>query len=227
MKGLPEFPPTRRGAGDVLSHLTSSVDLKQPNGSSLHVTMLPNPSHLEAVNPVAAGKVRARHMSQKIGDYSWDSHMKGVNDSSGLIGDNILCVQVHGDAAIAGQGINQEILAMSKLPHYAVGGSLHLVVDNQVGFTTPSERGKSSRYSSDIAYMVGAPVVHVNGDDPENVVNFHVHTQGLKLTSNLSRPAGPARRPGARRGRAAATRSRGTRAGGRRRGARPLRRCRR
>ena len=170
MKGLPEFPPTQRGAGDVLSHLTSSVDLKQPNGSSLHVTMLPNPSHLEAVNPVAAGKVRARHMSQKIGDYSWDSHIKGVNDSSGLIGDNILCVQVHGDAAIAGQGINQEILAMSKLPHYAVGGSLHLVVDNQVGFTTPSERGKSSRYSSDIAYMVGAPVVHVNGDDPENVV---------------------------------------------------------
>ena len=171
MKGLPEFPPDQRGAGDVLSHLTSSIDLIQSNGTSLHVTMLPNPSHLEAVNPVAVGKVRARHMSQKIGDYSWNQNSNPhVDDASGLVGDSILCVQVHGDAAVAGQGINQEILAMSQLPHYSVGGSLHLVVDNQVGFTTPSERGKSSRYSSDIAYIVGAPVIHVNGDDPESVV---------------------------------------------------------
>ena len=171
MKGLPEFPPDQRGAGDVLSHFTSSIDLKQPNGDILHVTMLPNPSHLEAVNPVTAGKVRGRHMSQNNGDYAWNPNsIPHVDDRSGLVGDKILCVQVHGDAAIAGQGINQETLALSKLPHYSVGGSLHLVVDNQVGFTTPSERGKSSRYSSDIAYMVGAPVIHVNGDQPENVI---------------------------------------------------------
>ena len=168
MKGLPEFPPDQQGAGDVLSHLTSSVDLNQRNGN-LHVTMLPNPSHLEAVNPVAAGKVRGRHMSQGLGDYGWCSKSSS-SDLQSLVGDDILCVQVHGDAAIAGQGINQETLAMSSLPHYSVGGSLHLVVDNQVGFTTPSERGKSSRYSSDIAYIVGAPVIHVNGDTPENVV---------------------------------------------------------
>ena len=130
----------------------SSIDL---NGA--HITMLPNPSHLEAVNPVAMGKARARHMSKNTGDYG----------DSGTTGEKVLCVLVHGDAALSGQGINQESLMLSYLPHFNVGGTLHLVVNNQVGFTTPAERGKSSRYSSDLAKLINAPVFHVNGDDPE------------------------------------------------------------
>jgi len=154
MKGMPEFPSQQKGAGDVLSHLTSSVDV---NGC--HVTMLPNPSHLEAVNPVAMGKARARHMSANTGDYCVKADQ--------VTGEDVLCVLVHGDAAFAGQGINQEALVISYLPHYHVGGSLHLIVNNQVGFTTPYERGKSSRYSSDLAKLGNCPVFHVNGEDPE------------------------------------------------------------
>jgi len=164
MKGLPEFPPDQSGAGDVLSHLTSSVDLPCLDGSSqVHVSMLPNPSHLEAVNPVTAGKVRGAHMTRGLGDYS-------PSGDGGLVGEDMLCLLVHGDAAVAGQGINQEIITMSNLPHYTVGGTVHFTIDNQVGFTTPSERGRSSRYSSDLARIVGAPVIHVNGDNPEEVV---------------------------------------------------------
>jgi len=165
MKGLPEFPPDQSGAGDVLSHLTSSVDLDCLDGSSkVHVSMLPNPSHLEAVNPVAVGKVRGAHMTRELGDYSRSE------SNNSVVGENMLCLLIHGDAAIAGQGINQEIITMSNLPHYTVGGSVHFTIDNQVGFTTPSERGRSSRYASDLARIVGAPVIHVNGDCPEEVV---------------------------------------------------------
>lgn len=121
--------------------------------------MLPNPSHLEAVNPVAMGKARARHMSANSGDYSLQEDK--------VVGQDVLCVLVHGDAAFAGQGINQESLMMSYLPHYHVGGALHLIVNNQVGFTTPYERGKSSRYSADLAKLANAPIFHVNGEDPE------------------------------------------------------------
>ena len=100
----------------------SSVDI---NG--FHITMLPNPSHLEAVNPVAMGKTRARHMSKNGGDYDW------INSNSSAITENdSLCVLVHGDAAFSGQGINQESLMLSYLPHYNVGGTIHLVVNNQV-----------------------------------------------------------------------------------------------
>lgn len=80
------------------------------------------------------------------------------------------CFQIHGDAALPGQGINQETLALSRLPHFEVGGSVHLVVNNQVGFTTPSERASSSRYGTDLAKAVGAPVLHVSGLQPEMVV---------------------------------------------------------
>ena len=124
--------------------------------------MLPNPSHLEAVNPVAMGKARARHLGSNTGDYCLDQDQ--------VTGQDVLCVLVHGDAAFAGQGINQEALTMSYLPHYNVGGCLHLVVNNQVGFTTPYERGKSSRYSSDLAKFINCPIIHVNGEDPEAVL---------------------------------------------------------
>ena len=143
--------PEKKLISFSLHFSASSIDL---NGA--HITMLPNPSHLEAVNPVAMGKARARHMSKNTGDYG---------DST--TGEKVLCVLVHGDAALSGQGINQESLMLSYLPHFNVGGTLHLVVNNQVGFTTPAERGKSSRYSSDLAKLINAPVFHVNGDDPE------------------------------------------------------------
>ena len=154
MRGMSEFPPEQQGAGDVISHLSASLDI-----GSVHVTMLPNPSHLEAVNPVAVGKARCKHLVKGKGEYG-----------EGMMGDDVLCVQVHGDAALAGQGINQETLQMANVPHFSVGGSLHLVVNNQVGFTTPGDRGRSSRHCTDLAKQIGAPVLHVNGDYPEEVV---------------------------------------------------------
>ncbi|KAG9489910.1 hypothetical protein GDO78_005691 [Eleutherodactylus coqui] len=162
MRGLSEFPGNSQAIGDVLSHLTSSVDLDFGSNKTLHVTLLPNPSHLEAINPVAVGKTRARQQSLLEGDYS--------SDSSAQPGDKVVCLQVHGDASFSGQGIVAETFTISYLPHYRIGGSIHLIVNNQLGFTTPSDRGRSSLYSSDIGKIVGSAVIHVNGDCPEEVV---------------------------------------------------------
>ncbi|XP_077373823.1 2-oxoadipate dehydrogenase complex component E1 [Festucalex cinctus] len=162
MRGLSEFPDTSPAIGDVLSHLTSSVDLDVGPGHRLHVTMLPNPSHLEAINPVAQGKTRAMQQLRKEGDYSPDEHARP--------GDQVLCLQVHGDGSFPGQGIVPETLTLSNLPHYRVGGSIHLIVNNQVGYTTPADRGRSSLYCSDVGKMVNCAVIHVNGDDAEAVV---------------------------------------------------------
>ncbi|XP_026279929.2 2-oxoadipate dehydrogenase complex component E1 isoform X1 [Frankliniella occidentalis] len=162
LKGLSEFPDSAKASGDVTSHLISSVDLPNSRGGACHVTVLYNPSHLEAVNPVSMGKTRARQQSLGDGDYAAAEPRRW--------GDKVLNLQIHGDAALPGQGINQETLALSRLPHFEVGGSLHLVVNNQVGFTTPSERASSSRYGTDLARVVGAPVLHVNGTRPEAVM---------------------------------------------------------
>ncbi|KAL4658454.1 putative 2-oxoglutarate dehydrogenase E1 component DHKTD1, mitochondrial [Arapaima gigas] len=162
MRGLSEFPENSPSIGDVLSHLTTSVDLDFGTGHPLRVSMLPNPSHLEAINPVTQGKTRGRQQHKQDGDYS--------PDSSAQPGDRIICVQVHGDASFSGQGIVPETFTLSNLPHFRVGGSIHLIVNNQVGYTTPSERGRSSLYSSDIGKMVGCAVIHVNGDYAEDVL---------------------------------------------------------
>ncbi|XP_073445078.1 2-oxoadipate dehydrogenase complex component E1 isoform X3 [Dendrobates tinctorius] len=162
MRGLSEFPENSPAIGDVLSHLTSSVDLDFGSDKALHVTMLPNPSHLEAINPVAVGKTRARQQSLSDGDYS--------SDGSAQPGDKVVCLQVHGDASFSGQGIVPETFTLSNLPHYRIGGSIHLIVNNQLGYTTPSDRGRSSLYSSDVGKIVGCAVIHVNGDCPEEVV---------------------------------------------------------
>ncbi|XP_036432329.1 LOW QUALITY PROTEIN: probable 2-oxoglutarate dehydrogenase E1 component DHKTD1, mitochondrial [Colossoma macropomum] len=162
MRGLSEFPENSPSIGDVLSHLTSSVDLDVGAGHPIHVTMLPNPSHLEAINPVTQGKARGRQQVKQEGDYS--------NDSQAWPGDKVICLQVHGDASFSGQGIVLETFTLSNLPHFRVGGSIHLIVNNQVGYTTPSERGRSSLYCSDIGKMVGCAVIHVNGDDAEEVL---------------------------------------------------------
>ncbi|XP_074999601.1 2-oxoadipate dehydrogenase complex component E1 isoform X2 [Calonectris borealis] len=162
MRGLSEFPENSAAIGDVLSHLTSSVDLDFGSHRPVHVTLLPNPSHLEAINPVAVGKTRGRQQTLLDGDYS--------PESSAQPGDKVICLQVHGDAAFSGQGIVPETLTLSNLPHFRIGGSIHLIVNNQLGYTTPPERGRSSLYCSDIGKIVGCAVIHVNGDDPEEVV---------------------------------------------------------
>lgn len=158
MRGKPEFPTDVQGLGDVLSHLSTSVDVKYGK-KPVHVVLLPCPSHLEAVNPVAAGKTRGRQQSLKAGDYD--------SNASALPGDRTLCVLVHGDAAIAGQGVNMETLAIAQVPHFRIGGTIHLVVNNQLGYTTPPERGRSSEYCTDIAKMNNCPTIHVNADHPE------------------------------------------------------------
>lgn len=160
MKGNPEFPPDLTFTGDVLSHLYCSTDLHFDK-NKVHVSMLPNPSHLEAINPVAVGKARAKQMASGEGHYG---------DGSSEMGDKVLCLQVHGDAAIAAQGIVMELLCMANLPHYDIGGSVHLVVNNQLGFTTPAERASSAMHCSDVLKFIGCPIIHVNGDHPEEVL---------------------------------------------------------
>ncbi|XP_076065924.1 2-oxoadipate dehydrogenase complex component E1 [Oratosquilla oratoria] len=161
MKGLPEFPTEVKNSGDVLSHLTSSVDL-DVNGKKLHVSMMPNPSHLEAINPVVCGKTRGRQCTLGEDYYS--------GESGAQPGDKVVNLQVHGDAAIGGQGVIQETLALYNVPHFQIGGSIHLVINNQVGYTAPSENTRSSLYCTDIAKMCSFPIIHVNGDQPEAVM---------------------------------------------------------
>ena len=119
----------------------------------MNLKLAPNPSHLEAVNPVVEGFVRAKIDSMYASDYKC-----------------ILPILIHGDAALAGQGIVYEVTQMSKLEGYHTGGTIHFVINNQVGFTTDFEDARSSIYSTDVAKIIDAPVLHVNGDDPEAVV---------------------------------------------------------
>ncbi|KAF9051710.1 dehydrogenase E1 and transketolase domain-containing protein 1 [Panaeolus papilionaceus] len=160
IRGGFEMPEELGADGDVLSHLVSSPHLtyNDPSGSAheLKVSLLPNPSHLEAVNPVAMGKTRAKQYSL----------LKTSPDDCSL-GDKVMCVQLHGDAAFTGQGVVMESLGLSNLPHFTSGGSVHLVVD--IGYTTPASNARSSLYCSDIGKMINAPVLHVNGDYPEDV----------------------------------------------------------
>ncbi|WVQ94500.1 oxoglutarate dehydrogenase (succinyl-transferring), E1 component [Kwoniella sp. CBS 9459] len=157
IKGRPEFDPsTAPGAtGDVISHLSATRELEY-EGHPIRVKMLQNPSHLEAVNPVALGVTRAKQMSL----------LKSSPEECQL-GDKAMCVQLHGDAAFAGQGVVAESLGLSGLPHYGSGGTVHIIVN--IGYTTPASLARSSVYSSDLAKMIGCPILHVNGDHPEAV----------------------------------------------------------
>lgn len=159
--GRPEFPDEANAACDISTHLSASIDIKV-NDRHVRFSLLNNPSHLEAVNPVSMGKTRSKQLHLKEGQYSLDDSTR--------MGDKVLNVQVHGDAAFTGQGVNQETLMLSQAPHFNVGGSLHVVVNNQVGFTLPAYRGRSCRYVTDLAKCISAPVIHVNGDHPELVV---------------------------------------------------------
>jgi 2-oxoglutarate dehydrogenase E1 component len=139
------------GSGDVKYHLGTSSD-REFDGNKVHLSLCPNPSHLEAVDPVVLGKARA---AQTI-----------AGDKEG---DTVLPILLHGDAAFAGQGIVAECFGFSGLPGYGTGGTIHFVINNQVGFTTSPQFGRSSPYPSDIAKSVQSPILHVNGDDPEAV----------------------------------------------------------
>ncbi|MGS1015942.1 2-oxoglutarate dehydrogenase E1 component [Allosphingosinicella humi] len=139
------------GSGDVKYHLGTSSD-REFDGINVHLSLVPNPSHLEAVNPVVLGKVRAQQTE------------RGEAGAS-----EVLPVLLHGDAAFAGQGIVSECFGFSDLPGYDTGGCVHFVINNQVGFTTSPQFARSSPYPSDVAKGVQSPILHVNGDDPEAV----------------------------------------------------------
>lgn len=141
------------GSGDVKYHNGFSSNVMTPGGET-HLALAFNPSHLEIVSPVLQGSVRARQVRR--------------NDTTGNL---VLPIVVHGDAALAGQGVNQETFQMSQTRAYATGGTLHIVINNQIGFTTSrQEDARSTEYCTDIAKMVHAPIFHVNGNDPEAVV---------------------------------------------------------
>ncbi|CAG8608971.1 10192_t:CDS:10 [Paraglomus brasilianum] len=159
VRGNAEFPEDSPATGDVLSHLASSPTLIYGAAKPLDVTMLHNPSHLEAVNPVAMGKARAKQLDL----------MK--SESNCELGDRVICIQLHGDAAFTGQGIVMESFGLSNLPHFSSGGSIHIVVNNQLGYTTPAQNARSSFYCSDIGKIINAPVMHVNGDFPEDITH--------------------------------------------------------
>ena len=141
-----------RARGDVKYHLGFSSDVHTSSGRSVHLSLCFNPSHLEFVNAVAAGRTRAKQ--------------DRINDAPRK---HALPIIIHGDAAFAGQGVVQEMLNMSELPGYTVGGTVHIIVNNQVGFTTPPESARSSPYATDVARLLEIPIFHVNGEDPEGV----------------------------------------------------------
>ncbi|KAI0290142.1 dehydrogenase E1 and transketolase domain-containing protein 1 [Russula brevipes] len=157
IKGGYEIPEELGAAGDVISHLVASPTLSY-EGADLKVSLLPNPSHLEAVSPVALGKTRAKQYS-----------LLNSSPEGCMLGDKVMCVQLHGDASFTGQGVVMETLGLSNLPHFTSGGSIHIVVNNGIGYTTPASSARSSLYCSDIGKMINAPVLHVNGDHPEDV----------------------------------------------------------
>jgi 2-oxoglutarate dehydrogenase E1 component len=145
-------PDSTQGSGDVKYHLGATGEHKAPSGEAMAVSVSPNPSHLEFVNPVVEGMVRAKQ--DALGDTARA---------------RVLSILLHGDAAVAGQGIVAETLNLAGLEGYTTGGTIHVVINNQIGFTTLPQDARSSTYCTDVAKMVHAPVFHVNGDDPEAV----------------------------------------------------------
>ena len=152
-QGRPSLPEEMRGSGDVKYHLGASAD-REFDGNVIHLSLAPNPSHLEAVNPVVLGKARAKQ------------DQRGDSDRS-----QVMAILMHGDAAFAGQGLVAESLDLSDLGGYRIGGTIHIVVNNQIGFTTLPTYSRSGPYCTEVAKVVQAPILHVNGDDPEAVVH--------------------------------------------------------
>ncbi len=143
-------PSTREGSGDVKYHLGAEGKHTTPDGATMKLTLASNPSHLEAVDPIVEGMARAKQIL--------------INDRNRSF---VLPILLHGDAAFAGQGVVAETLNLSQLKGYRTGGTIHVVINNQIGFTTGPESARSSTYATDVAKSVQAPIFHVNGDDPE------------------------------------------------------------
>jgi 2-oxoglutarate dehydrogenase E1 component len=146
-------PDQTMGSGDVKYHMGYGSEVQTADGKTVHLKLMPNPSHLEAVDPVVVGFARAK------ADILYNSDF-----------DKILPILIHGDASLAGQGVVYEVLQMSELDGYYTGGTIHFVINNQIGFTTDFDDARSSDYCTSLASMVQAPVLHVNGDDAEAVV---------------------------------------------------------
>jgi 2-oxoglutarate dehydrogenase E1 component len=147
------LPHSRDGDGDVKYHLGFGANRVSARGGKIHLSLTPNPSHLEAVNPVVEGRTRAKQLV--------------FGDKERTLGIPLL---IHGDAAFAGQGLIAETLNLSQLPGYKTGGTLHVIVNNQIGFTTSPTDARSTLYCSDVAKMIEVPIFHVNGEDPESAV---------------------------------------------------------
>ena len=152
-QGGAAHPEDVGGSGDVKYHLGTSSD-REFDGNEVHLSLTANPSHLEAVNPVVVGKVRAKQVQREDRDRT-----------------QVMGLLMHGDAAFAGQGLVAETLDLSELKGYRIGGTIHFIVNNQIGFTTNPVNSRSGPYCSDVAKMIQAPIFHVNGDDPEAVVH--------------------------------------------------------
>ena len=155
-QGGSSVPSDLEGSGDVKYHLGASSD-REFDGNTVHLSLTANPSHLEIVNPVVLGKARAK---QAFDFREHDDHNRG----------RVMSILLHGDAAFAGQGVIAECFALMGLKGYSTGGTIHLIVNNQIGFTTSPRFSRSTPYPSDVALMVQAPILHCNGDDPEAVV---------------------------------------------------------
>ena len=156
-------PNTTQGSGDVKYHLGARAEHVAPSSASVMLTLASNPSHLEAVDPVVEGMVRAKQDIMRLAN----AHIHG-----GDYKDAVIPLLIHGDAAFAGQGVVAETLNLSQLRGYTTGGTIHLVINNQIGFTTNSSDARSSTYATDVARMIQAPIFHVNGDDPESCVRI-------------------------------------------------------
>ncbi|MBA2482744.1 MAG: 2-oxoglutarate dehydrogenase E1 component [Planctomycetes bacterium] len=158
-----------QGDGDVKYHLGFSSDHVTARGGKVHLTLSANPSHLEAVDPVVLGRVRGKQRQHA------DTETRGA----------IIPILMHGDAAFSGQGLVMEVFQLSQLEGYTTGGTIHIISNNQIGFTTLPADGRSTRYCTDVAKMVDAPVFHVNGDDPEAVV--HVAELAMRYRHQFKR----------------------------------------
>ncbi len=146
-------PASTQGSGDVKYHLGATGHRTTDTGKEIVVSLSPNPSHLEAVDPVVEGIVRPKQ--DRLGDTARE---------------RVIPVLIHGDAAFAGQGVVAETLNLSQLDGYSTGGTIHLIINNQIGFTTIPDESRSTPYSTDVARGVQAPIFHVNGDDPEAAI---------------------------------------------------------
>ena len=178
-KGGAFYPEEVEGSGDVKYHLGASAD-REFDGNNVHLSLTANPSHLEIVDPVVLGKARAKQDQRSAVDGRFLADTRQTDRSV------VLPLLLHGDAAFAGQGVIAECLGLSGLKGHRTGGSIHVVINNQIGFTTAPMYSRSSPYPTDVAKMIEAPVFHVNGDDPEAVV--YVAKVATEFRQRFGRP---------------------------------------